>query len=506
VNIDDTNDDDFEFEKDIFSEAFNLNLEIRTQWGAKLIPAADKWYLEDYNFDFTTFCEFASDDFIRRAKITSACRSQRCSHETIENDLVRLRDLLRNASAVAQSKIMFVTAKHLINWRTSLNEVGREYQLGALRGYLIESRLLLGDGLIDESAEIYLEEAEFKGNTKGNRVNDLEQGRMSIHERAIFENNARVAFQNKKITKQQFLMLILFNSFGLRIVDYISLKVKDAHFDWMQGELIGATLDIPYSKTGSAPRSVMAKGNKIDPDVALLLYAVVKDRDPEESLVKIKSSFARKQTGILDGHITRSTAQIYLYRTVKRLNLGFNLNSYRFRYTVGTETYRETGNPYVAAYVLRHSDIQNVRVYTNEIVLAQAHDRVVNNVFKDFASLVETAAKVNSFQGVVISKQNFEQAKLIAIRAKEQIGKFDPIGGCSGKLSCYQGAPVACYCCPKFSPIQEADHMGMLRSTIDVFFATTEKDPKQAASLVPAIFGMAQVCYLTQNKIATSEL
>lgn len=498
MNIDD---DDFEFERDISLDGFNLELEINTQWGAKLTPASDKWYLEDYNFDFSTLSQFASDDFIKRVKITSACRSQRCSHETIENDLVRLRELLRFVNDTSKSEVEILTSKQLINWRSKLG-VEREYQLGALRGYFFESKLLLGDGLIDESAEIYLEEAEFAGNSKGNRVNDLDQGRMTIHERAIFENKSRVAFQNKIITKQQFLMLILFNSFGLRIVDYISLKVKDAQFQWEQGRLIGATLDIPYSKTGSPPRSKMANGNRVDPDVALLLYSVVKNRGAELPLVDVKSSFAKRQTGILDGHITRSTAQIYLSRTVKKLKLGFNLNSYRFRYTVGTETFRETGNPYVAAFVLRHSDIQNVRVYTNEIVLAQAHDRVANNVFKDFASLVETAAKVNSFQGIVISKQNYEQAKIIAIRAREQIGKFDPIGGCTGKLSCFQGAPIACYCCPKFRPILEADHMGMLQSTIEVYFSTEEHDPKQAVSLVPAIFGMAQVCYLTQNLIS----
>lgn len=499
-------DDDIEFERDISADEFNLDLEVRTQWGGVIKPSNDKWYLEDHDFDFSQFTDYATEDFVRRVKITSSCRSQRCSHHTVENDLSRLKDLLKDAYKSDTGLIDVITEKQLVDWRTSLKKKDQDYQLGALRGYLTESDLILDNGLISQSAAVYLAESDFQGNVKGSRVNDLEQGRLSIHERAIFENNARVSFQNKKITKQQFLMLILFNSFGLRIVDFIGLKVKDAHFEWEQGNLIGATLDIPYSKSGSPPRSKMAKGNKIDPEVALLLYAVVKDRDPEQPLIVIKNSFARKQTGVLEGHITHSTAHIYLHRTVKLLKLGFNLNSYRFRYTVGTETYRETGNPYVAAYVLRHSDIQNVRVYTNEIVLAQAHDRVVNNVFKDFASLVETAAKVNSFQGVVISKQNFEQAKLIAIRAKEQIGKFDPIGGCSGKLSCYQGAPVACYCCPKFRPIQEADHMGMLRSTIDVFFATTEKDPKQAASLVPAIFGMAQVCYLTQNRIATSEL
>lgn len=497
--------DDIEFEYDVNPNAFDLDLEVTTTWKAKLRPSDDKWFLEGRSFDFVKFGEWATDEFVRKAKITSACRAQRCAATTICNDLNRLKNLVRYSSETQKKKIDSITVEHLLSWRSYLKKEN-ECELGALKSYLIESCLLIGNGLVDEESVEYLENSEFKGNIKGARVNDMDQGRLSRVERAIFENKARQAFESKILDGQEFLMLILLNSFGMRLIDFISLKVKDAHFEWEQGVLKRAVLDIPCGKAGSEPRSKMAKGNIIDPSVAPLLYLVTQGRNYEQPLFDLIYSDARRQEGVLEGHLTHSTVSIYLYRAIQKLKLGFNLNSYRFRYTVGTETYRETGNPYVSAYILRHSDIQNVRVYTNEIVLAQAHDRVVEHVFSDITSVIENALKIKSFAGVVISKQNFEQGKLLAVRAREQIGKFDPIGGCAGKLSCHQGAPVACYCCKKFRPIREADHLGMLKSTIAVYLSTAKTDSNRAACLVPAIFGMAQVCHLTREAIGSVEV
>jgi hypothetical protein len=190
------------------------------------------------------------------------------------------------------------------------------------------------------------------------------------------------------------------------------------------------------------------------------------------------------------------SAASFVMRIIRKLKLGFNLNPYRFRYSVGTEAYRETGNPYVTARVLRHSDTQNVIVYVNEILLAQAHDRVAAKVFDNINDVLSAGVKAKTFSGVVISKQDFNRRELAIVRAREELGGFDPIGGCAGGLRCAQGIPVACYCCQKFRPIKEADHFGLLKATLANYFNVFDKDEKIAASLIPPILGMAQVCYL----------
>lgn len=362
----------------------------------------------------------------------------------------------------------------------------------------MDSSDLIDQPLIDEQALEFLEQINLPGNPKGGRVNDNDLGRLTLVERALFENRARLCFENEEITAEQFASLVLFNTFGLRPIDYTSLKVCDFKYETSQGVFKNATLDIPFGKSGSPPRSKMSFGNKISTEVATLLYSITKGRSLDAPLFEFKESLAARQTGILFGHITTSNSKVQIRAVINKLKLGFNLNIYRFRYTVGTEAFRETGSPYVAAHVLRHADIQNVKVYVNEIVLALAHDRVSDAVFSDIASLISASVKANSFAGVVITQQNFKERNLIIIRAKEQTGKFDPIGGCIGKEGCSKGVPISCYCCNKFRPIDVADHYGILIATINDYTNTAKGDVSAATSLIPAILGMAQVCYLTQ--------
>ena len=370
---------------------------------------------------------------------------------------------------------------------------------------LLDSRIYLNAPLLDAAAAAYIENLTIPGNPKGVRVNDPDQGRLTLAEREIFETKSRQRYESGRLNSQELLTLVLFNSFGLRPIDYAGMKVKDFHIEYSNGEISRATVDIPVGKSGETPRSKMSIGNLLDHDVALLFRSITHGRSREEPLFDCEDSTAARQTGALAGHISPQTAALYLQRIIGVLALDFNLNAYRFRYTVGTEAFRETGNPYVAAAVLRHSDTQNVKVYANEIILAQAHDRVVAKMFMDINAIFAAAIKAKTFAGIIISEQNFKDARAIAVRAPEQTGKFKAIGGCLGELGCAQGMPVACYCCHKFRPIREADHFAMLCATLKAYFVALETDDKQATSLVSAILGMAQVCQLTHQGIARVE-
>jgi integrase len=483
--------------KTIGIEEFDFDEEITTQWGGKIIPRNDEWFLENHNINFRKLARLSTNSFVERFKIVLAYRSMRYAYRTITNDFNRCFEFLNYLESKSFSSIDIFSEEHIVCWLAGLTEAERKHQLGAMRGVLLSSKTFLNTPLIDDAATSYLAQLRLPGNPKGGRVNDPEQGRMTLAERDLFETRSRQAYEMGHIDSQEYLTLILFNAFGLRLTDYCSLKVKDVHVEFSAGYISKATIDIPTGKSGETPRSKMSRGNVVDHDVAILLHSLITKRHDVCPLFDIAASEARTQTGVLEGHHTVSTWSNYLQGAINKLHLGFHLNSYRFRYTVGTEAYRETGNPYVAAAVLRHSDIQNVKVYGNEIILAQAHDRVVAEVFKDIGAVIAAGVQANTFVGILITQQNYKEAKLIAVRAREQIGNFDPIGGCGGKAGCSQGAPVACYCCFKFRPVINADHFGMLCATLSDYFLILEDDEKRATSLVSAILGMAQVCYLT---------
>jgi len=483
-----------------FDDEFDINKEVITRWEGVIRPWEDRWFLECITIDFSVLSIYASAQFLTRLKIVLACRSIRSSYKSIINDFNRIKSILRFLHKTNPEIIELISFRHILDWQITLKSRGREWALGALRGLLLDSADLIDNPLIDEKAIEYLEQITLPGNPKGSRVNDKDLGRLTLIERALFENRARVCYEQNEISTEQFASLVLLNTFGLRPIDYTSLKVCDFKCEFKDDKFVSATLDIPYGKLGSPPRSKIAFGNKLSFEVASLLSCLINGRSPDAPLFECKESKSLRQTGVLQGHLNTEMAKQYLRRALNKLRVGFNLNSYRFRYTVGTEAYRETGNPYVAAYVLRHSDIQNVKVYVNEIILAQAHDRVSDEVFSDFASLVDAAMKAKSFSGVVITKQNFKERNLGVIRAKEQTGNFDPIGGCAGKNGCAQGVPVSCYCCNKFKPLAEADHYKVLVSTISEYKKTATSDVSAASSLIPAILGMAQVCYLIQQQ------
>lgn len=471
-------------------EDFNFDEGIPTQWGGIIVPAKDEWFLNNDSIKFKHYRLVVTDSFVNRLKIVLAYRAMRFTYSTVKGEFNRLLAFIRFLASSGRKNIDVISEEQIVLWHSELTKLSKTYELGALRGLLLASRIFLEAPLIQDAAADHLLQLRLPGSPKGSKVNDPDGGRMTLAERDILETKARQAYEKEVIGTQEFLVLILFNTFGLRLIDFSGLKVKDVN--------IGkATIDIPCGKSGELPRSRMSYGNQLDPCVASLFNEITPGRSGEAPLFVIEGSNARTQEGVFDGHMTENSWSDYLQRVIKKLELGFHLNAYRFRYTVGTEAYRETGNPYVAAQVLRHSDIQNVKVYVNEIVLAEAHDKVVSEVFKDVDAVIAAGVKAKTFCGKIIAEQNYKEGRLYAVRAREQTGNFDPIGGCAGKKECAMGIPISCYCCASFRPIEEADHYGMLCATLSEYFAIVEDDPKRATSLVSAILGMAQVCYLT---------
>lgn len=324
-------------------EDFNFNEEIVTQWGGRLTPSDDDWYLNGQTICFKKLSQFATEDYIKRLKIVLAYRAMRFAAVTIRNDFNRVDEFLRFLRECGVSDVDAFTEEHLIRWLSGLTELERKHQLGALRGVLLSSVIFLNKPLLEAGAVSYLSQLRLPGNPKGGRVNDLEQGRMTLAERDLFETRSRQAYEMGRIDAQEFLTLILFNAFGLRLVDYSSLKVKDVHVELSDSKILKASIDIPSGKSGGKPRSKISRGNAVDHDVAILLHDLITGRSADSPLFDIEGSEARTQTGVLEGHHTVITWSNYLQGIIYKLHLGFHLNSYRFRYTVGTEAYRETG-------------------------------------------------------------------------------------------------------------------------------------------------------------------
>jgi len=80
--------------KTIGIEEFDFDEEITTQWGGKIIPRNDEWFLENHNINFRKLARLSTNSFVERFKIVLAYRSMRYAYRTITNDFNRCFELL----------------------------------------------------------------------------------------------------------------------------------------------------------------------------------------------------------------------------------------------------------------------------------------------------------------------------------------------------------------------------------------------------------------------------
>lgn len=136
------------------------------------------------------------------------------------------------------------------------------------------------------------------------------------------------------------------------------------------------------------------------------------------------------------------TENVISERTYERLNV----NSRRFRYTVGTRAAREGASELVIAELLDHSTTQYTGVYVefNADHVARI-DEAVGNYMKKYAGF---------FQGKI---QDDNSIKKNELAVRDLSGEVT--GACGGCKSCRANVPVPCYTCHHFRPFIDAPHI-----------------------------------------------
>lgn len=405
--------------------------------------------------------------------------AEEASARHTENMATRFKRFLRDTGAKR------VGTTDLINWRASL-DMDEQYQLGGLKGFLLAWYEYGFDGVSEDVVDL-LKSWRIQGNVKGAAVAGgcPETGPLTDLEMAALLDWANMALVRKDIAFEDLAYLLTLVMTARRPVQIAALRGRDLVQVNEQGAPL-YKLRIPRAKQRGllfrgAFRSLAiledlflvlrtqhqqsvaavskAIGTTLPPPLAdeVPIFINRKSLEAIHSVDELQDCLAGAMPDLL--HATTDALKAALERCARastarseRTGEFIRLTATRFRRTRGTKLRREGFSAFIIAELLDHSDIQNVKVYTE--------------------NTAQEAVVINELVGAQLAP--FAQACLgtLVYSEREAIRGDDPrsrvpnerqhaVGNCGNYGFCASGFR-ACYTCCHFQPWVHGPHEEVL--------------------------------------------
>ncbi|ALQ53650.1 Phage integrase family protein [Pseudoalteromonas issachenkonii] len=442
-----------------------------------------------------------------------ACELSASSCSIIFNEILAM--LRKTKSAVLDLS----TVQNYLGQLDSTNE----YKLGAIRAFLLNWHDKEINGIDDKLAP-WLEQITLKGMEKGVPVAKgcPHTGAYSLQEQQAILFWGVNAFFDDRMSLRDYTWLLLNVYLGARPTQFCQL---------IAGDLIkisknGTTeykLNLPQAKkNGSTNFREVMKECDIDEDLALLfsnqasrtleMIEAQLGKLPEELRAKMPLFGFPKAIKNLSSvselievmnktpdaiHLPRNGATKILFQISKkcmakseRLDGEFvHLTARRFRYTMGTNAARRGLSAFAIAKILGHGDIQNVKVYTENV------KELTEEINEALAPVLAPLAQ--AFAGTLIANE------AEALRANDPHSRIrnqegGGVGNCGTYGFCAKGGR-ACYTCVKFQPWITGRHQVMLNGVLEERKRLSERGASKFViqstdRLVLAITEVIQLC------------
>lgn len=447
--------------------------------GYSFDPGADHWKL---NKDVTV--SLIVPDHVDRStergfRTTLQRYAEEASARHTRNMETRFKRYLRDTGASQ------VTPMDLMNWRAQLGQE-EQWQLGGLKGFLLAWHDYGFDGISKEVVEL-LQGWRIEGNEKGVAVASgcPETGPFTDLEIAALLDWANMAVTKRALHFEDYAYLLTLVMTARRPVQIAALRGKDLVQQQSEG-VRQFRLNCPRAKQrGKGFResfrslaiiedlflvlqqqhylSVIAVQNvisaKLDAELASEVPIFI-NRSALDGLIGV----AQLKEGLLGSvpdrlHATTSSLASSLRRCARastarseRTGEFIRLTATRFRHTRGTKLRREGFGPFIIAELLDHSDIQNVRVYTDNT----AQEAVIIN------ELVgpQLAPFAQACLGRLVKSER-DAIRGDDPRSRVPNDQLHPVGTCGNYGFCASGYR-ACYTCCHFQPWIDGPHEEVL--------------------------------------------
>lgn len=405
--------------------------------------------------------------------------AEEASARHCENMATRFKRYLRDTSA------LHVTPTELMNWRALLG-TDEQWQLGGLKGFLLAWHDYGFEGVSKEVVDL-LHGWRIQGNEKGAAVASgcPETGPLTDLEISALLDWANMAVARRTLAFEDYAYLLALSMTARRPVQIAALRGKDLIRQASRG-VQQCRLNCPRAKQRGLGFREEFRSLAIIEDLFLVLQ-----QQHRHAVVAVERALGtRLDTGLaaevpifinqqaLKGLTEIEHLKVCLFgstpdrlhakthwlagslRRVARSSTArsertgefIRLSATRFRHTRGTKLRREGFGPFVIAELLDHSDIQNVRVYTQ--------------------NTAQEAVVINELVGAQLAP--FAQACLgrLVNSEREAIRGDDPtsrvpndrqhaVGTCGNYGFCASGYR-ACYTCYHFQPWLDGPHEEVL--------------------------------------------
>jgi integrase len=378
-----------------------------------------------------------------------------------------------------------VTTTDLLNWRAMLG-VEEQSLLGRLKGFLLAWRDY-GFAGISENVAVLLRGWRIQGNEKGGAVASgcPDSGPYTDLEVAALLDWANMAVAKEEVTFGDYAYLLTLAMTARRPVQITALRGRDLVKEVVKGATM-FRLNCPRAKQrGGGFRSSFrslaiiedlylvlqhqhresvaaiseAIGQAVDPGLASEIPIFVNRGRLEEvdHIDELKDLLLggspdqlHAKTAAVDSALRRcaKASKARSERTGEFIRLSAN----RFRYTRGTKLRREGFGAFIIAELLDHSDIQNVKVYTENT----AQEAVIINEL--------VGSQLAPFAQACLGK--LVRSEREAIRGNDPRSRVpndrqNTVGNCGNYGFCASGYR-ACYTCYHFQPWVDGPHEEVL--------------------------------------------
>lgn len=391
----------------------------------------------------------------------------------------RLKRFIRDTEASQ------IDVADLINWRTTLG-TDAQWQLGGLKGFLLAWHDYGFEGVSKEVVDL-LEGWRIQGNEKGAAVASgcPDNGPYTDLELAALFDWANMAVANKELAFEDYAYLLTLAMTARRPVQIAALKGRDLVLESEQKAPL-FRLNVPRAKQRGLKFRGAFRSLPILEDLYLVLQqqhrksvaaisvAIGEALDPalvgevpvfvnRERLKGVGSAIQVRE--LLHGetpdalHATTGSLAYTLRRCARasaakseRTGEFIRLSATRFRHTRGTKLRREGFGPFVIAELLDHSDVQNVRVYTdNTAQEAVVIDELIGAQLAPFAQ---------ACLGRLVRSER-EAIRGDDPRSRVPNDRQHAVGTCGNYGFCASGYR-ACYTCYHFQPWVDGPHEEVL--------------------------------------------
>ena len=454
--------------------------------GYSFDPRVDRWRLSrdvtvHLDFIFELLQEPARGSFRKVLEYYAVTAS--AAHTA--NMVGRFKVFALHASGV--SPLKRILPEHILSYRSTL-DVTHEWHLGALRG-LLRVWHRLGYAGVDDGTISVLNEIKLRGNKKGEavRLRCSLRGALSDLEYESVAAAVVSAFEKKIIRLAEFVFVLLFLATGrrpqqigdLKAIDLVSVESSDGARSYVlnvprrkqRGQLwrkefkpvalssdVGDALNLLIEENERLVGELF-RGCVISEETSRLIpifprwHRLVKSRTLSEADFSslMRRDFFHSETGMLRKCLVKIVQTVSV--TSERTGEQLKIFPTRLRRTFATRAARAGYGELVIAELLDHSDIQNARVYVEDV---PEHVDAINA-----AIAMQLAPLAQAFAGVLVDcESDATRGNTLASRIRTDTGSS--VGTCGHYGFCGALAPIACYTCRHFQPWLDGPHQEVL--------------------------------------------